>query len=131
MNNLEALWIELQVSQRKFVIGGIYRPPDSNNTYWNLLEDSIDRAFSQNCHNILVTGDFNINVQNSTSNRISRLISSYNAEQLITSATHFTETSCSLIDLMFIRHTNHVITSFVPTHSSQTHSISLPNCHCK
>ncbi len=111
--NLEAIWIELHTNQRKLLIGGIYRPPDSNNNHWTLLQESIDRAFNQVCDNILVTGDFNINVHNSTSNKISRLISSYNAEQLISTPTHYTEHSSSLIDLMFVKHTNQVITSFV------------------
>ncbi len=111
--NLEAIWIELHTNQRKLLIGGIYRPPDSNNNHWTLLQESIDRAFNQVCDNILVTGDFNINVHNSTSNKISRLISSYNAEQLISTPTHYTEHSNSLIDLMFVKHTNQVITSFV------------------
>ncbi len=81
--------------------------------HWALLEESIDRAFNETCDNILVAGDFNINIQNSTSNKITRLISSYNAEQLITTPTHYTEHSSSLIDLMFIKHTQHVLTSFV------------------
>ncbi len=110
INQLEAVWIELHTNQRKLLIGGIYRPPDSNNNHWNLLQESIDRAFNQICDNILITGDFNINVQNSTANKISRLISSYNAEQLISTPTHYTEHSCSLIDLMIVKHTNHVIT---------------------
>ncbi len=40
VNNLEAVWIELQCNRRKLLIGGIYRPPDANNCYWNLLEES-------------------------------------------------------------------------------------------
>ncbi len=48
-----------------------------------------------------------------TRNKISRLITSYNAEQLISSATHFTEHSCTLIDLMIVKHSHHIITSFV------------------
>ncbi len=113
VNNLEAIWVELHCNQRIILIGGIYRPPNANNTYWNLFEESIDRAFSQPCDNILVAGDFNINIQHSVSNKISRLIASYNAEQLINEPTHFTEQSSSLIDLMFIQNIHHVITSFV------------------
>ncbi len=67
---LESVWIELRTHQRKIIIGGIYRPPDSNNAYWTLLEESIDRAFNQTCDNLLVAGDFNINVENSTYNKM-------------------------------------------------------------
>jgi uncharacterized membrane protein len=44
---------------------------------------------------------------------MTRLIDSYNAEQLITSPTHFTEHFSSLIDLIFIKYHQNVITSFV------------------
>ena len=37
----------------------------------------------------------------------------YNAEQLINTPTHFTEHSSSLIDLMFIKNSQHVLSSFV------------------
>ncbi len=112
VNGIESLWIDLQFNNKTFLIGGIYRPPDSNNNDWVLLEESIDRAFNQVCENIIVAGDFNINVLNSNTNKMSRLISSYNADQLISSPTHFTETSSSLIDLIFVKDTRHIITSF-------------------
>ncbi len=44
------------------------------------MEESIDRAFNQVCDNVIVAGDFNINVLNSDTNKMSRLIT-YNAEQ--------------------------------------------------
>ena len=42
---LEAVWVELEWQQRKLLIGGFYIPPNSNNDYWSLLEESIDRAY--------------------------------------------------------------------------------------
>ncbi len=69
VNGLEALWVELHANQRKFIIGGIYRPPDSNNNQFVLMEESIDRVFDQVCDNVLVAGDFNINVLNSDTNK--------------------------------------------------------------
>ncbi len=112
-NGIESVWVDVIINRKKILIGGIYRPPDSNNNHWLLLEESIDRAFNQTCDNIIVAGDFNINVLNSNSNKMSRLITSYNAEQLISTPTHFTENSSSLIDLIFVKEVQHVITSFV------------------
>ena len=83
-----SLALEIKVNNRKIIVGGIYRPPDANNDYWLLLEQSIDQAFNTNWDNILVAGDFNVNIQPSFSNKMSRLISSYNANQLINSPTH-------------------------------------------
>lgn len=113
LEGLEALWVEIHVNQRKFLIGGIYRPPNSNNTQWTKMEHSLDQAFGGQYDNILVTGDFNIDTSASPSNKMSRLIASYNAEQLINSPTHITEHSSTLIDLMFVKHPHHIISSFV------------------
>ncbi|XP_053378326.1 cytochrome P450 2C70-like [Mercenaria mercenaria] len=43
ITGLGALWFELIVNKRKIILGGIYRPPDSNNNHWLLLEQSIDQ----------------------------------------------------------------------------------------
>lgn len=125
VQGLEALWIEITVKSRKLLIGGFYRPPDANNNYWQLIEHSIDQAFSVNCDNIIVTGDFNINVQH-TSNKLSRLISSYNGHQLINSPTHFTETTSSTIDIIFVKSADNVIKGFV----SDPFIPNLTRFHC-
>lgn len=109
---LEALWVELKYNDRKCLVGGIYRPPDANNNYWQLMEECIDQAFTSNGQ-VVIGGDFNINMMSSDSNKLSRLIASYNAHQLIDSPTHFTEHSSSLIDLIIVRHSHNIITSFV------------------
>ena len=62
VNGLAALWVEVHVNRRKLLVGGIYRPPDSNNTQWLNMEQSLDIAFNGHYDNILVTGDFNINI---------------------------------------------------------------------
>ena len=85
-----------------------------NNTYLQLLEQNIDKTFNKKCHNILVTGDFNMDFLVNPINKMSRLVSAYNARQLIQSQTHFTERSHSLIDLIFIKHNSQLISSFVP-----------------
>jgi len=55
---LEALWVELSIQHKKFLIGGFYRPPSANNEYWSLLEESIDRAHTSIDTSVLITGDF-------------------------------------------------------------------------
>ena len=65
---------QLQVCQRKLPVGGIYRPPNSNNTHWLNMEHSLDQAFNQLIDNILVAGDFNININSNPYNRMSNLL---------------------------------------------------------
>ena len=50
----------------------------------------------------------------SSKNKITNFLQQFNLQQLITDATHFTETSASLIDLMIVRNTNNVLTCHCP-----------------
>ncbi|KAH3729400.1 hypothetical protein DPMN_055369 [Dreissena polymorpha] len=52
------------------------------------MEQSLDQAFDGQFDNILVTGDFNINLLTNHSNRLTNLMDSYNTVQLITTPTH-------------------------------------------
>ena len=74
INGVEAVWVQIHVWQEKLLVGGIYCPPNSNNTHWLNMEHSLDQAFNQHIDNILVAGDFNININSNRSNRKSRLI---------------------------------------------------------
>ena len=110
---LEAVWVEVTIQSKKFLIGGMYRPPGSTSAYFNLILESIDRAFNTNIPDIIITGDFNYNMLPNNKNKINDLLQQFNLHQMITDATHFTETSATLIDLMIVRNTNNVLTSGV------------------
>ena len=74
IRDLEAVWIQIKHENKDLLIGGFYRPPNSNNTYWSLIEESFDRAYNTNIDNIVILGDFNINMQHSHNNKLSNLI---------------------------------------------------------
>jgi endonuclease/exonuclease/phosphatase (EEP) superfamily protein YafD len=80
MNRLKALWVEILIHFKKLLVSGIHRLPDLN-----CIQESVDRAFSFHTYNAIVAGDFNIITRTSSSNKMTKLIASYNAEQLITS----------------------------------------------
>ena len=109
ITGLEAVWLEETIKSKKVLVDGIYRPPNSNSDYFNLVLESIDRASNTNIPDIIVTGDFNFNMF-SSKNKITVLLQKFNLQQLIIDATHFTETSASLIDLMIVCNTNNVLT---------------------
>ena len=114
INGLEAVWVEVTIKSKKVIVGGIYRPPNSNADYFNLMLESIDRAYNTNIYDIIITGDFNYNMLfNNNKNKISDLLLQFNLTQLITEATHFTEKSSSLIDLIMVRNRNNILTSGV------------------
>ncbi|MCG8046167.1 MAG: reverse transcriptase domain-containing protein [Candidatus Thiodiazotropha endolucinida] len=112
--NIECIWIEVSISNKKQLIGTFYRPPNSPNAVLSSFEDSIGLAFDSNIQNILLTGDFNLDTLKETSYRkIIDLCRQFNLEQLINEPTHFTENSSSVIDLILTSNKNTVILSGV------------------
>ena len=87
---------------------GLYRPPNSSLEYFNLLKESIDRACSTNIIDIIITGDFNYNLNNAN-NKISEITREFNLTQLISEPTHFTEDSSSILDLILVRNKTNII----------------------
>ena len=113
LRGLEAVWIDIQVKSRKVLIGGFYRPPNSNTAYCDLISESIDKAYDTNITDIYILGDFNFNFSGHKRNKITEIIQAYNLHQLIKEKTHFTEQPSSLIELILVRNTAHVLTSGV------------------
>ena len=58
--NVECIWVEISIRDKKQLIGTFYRPPNSSNAVFSSIEDSIGLAFDTNIENILLTGDFNL-----------------------------------------------------------------------
>lgn len=111
---VECVWLEVLTHHKKYLIGTFYRPPNSINAYFSAIEDSISLAFDTNIQDILITGDFNLDISKQASNKkISDICQHFNLKQLILEPTHYTETSSSVIDLFLISNKNHVLLSGV------------------
>ena len=87
---LEAVWLELTLNWKTILVGGYYRPSNSNLAYFNLLEESIDKANNTSIVDIFVLSDFNYNMTGSSNNNMTDFIQQYNFKQQITEPTHFT-----------------------------------------
>ena len=74
------------------------------------MEDSIHLAVDTGINDIIITGDFNINMYNSQSaTKINEFCNQFSLTQVVNEPTHFTEHSPSLIDLMLVSNPNYVI----------------------
>jgi hypothetical protein len=61
-------------------------------------------------HDIIITGDFNINqLSDNHRNKISSLLTQYSFQQLITEPTYMTEHSSSLLDLVMVNNPTSVL----------------------
>ena len=111
MINVECIWLEVTIQHRKLLIGTFYRPPNSTNEILSSIDDSTGMAFVTNIQNILITGDFNLDMFKQNS---SRKVSQYfGLENLKSEPTHFTENSSSLVDLFLTSNKNNVLLSGV------------------
>ena len=54
IRELEAVWVELRVKGKTVLLGGFYTPPNSNNAYFNLISESVDRAYNTNISDIII-----------------------------------------------------------------------------
>lgn len=61
-NGLEAVWVEITVKSKTILVGGFYRPSNSDVAYYNLILESIDRADNTDLHDVIITGDFNYDI---------------------------------------------------------------------
>lgn len=69
LSNIENIWIEISVSQRKILINLIYNPCKNGlNELSDFLEKNIDLAITEN-KNIIAIGDYNLNILNPASKR--------------------------------------------------------------
>ena len=126
IRGLEAVWVEIKSKSKKVLIGGFYRPPNSNAQYFNHINESIDRAYNTNIPDVIILGDFNFNMFHGNNNKMKELIQVYNMKQLISDPTHFTENSSSLIDLILFRNSPNILTSGV----AGTFIPDLTRYHC-
>ena len=77
-------------------------------------QDSIGLPRDTNAYDILITGDFNLDMtDNRSSKKINDLCQEYNLSQIISEHTHFTENSRSLTDLIMTSNVDDILLSTV------------------
>ena len=59
LDDLEAMWLEIRCHNNKFLLCVLYRAPNSNLTFWDKLQESVDLALDSNIKRILIAGDIN------------------------------------------------------------------------
>ena len=112
--NIECIWVEVNFHNKKFLLGTFYRPPNSSAQTLSFIEDSISLAMGSNIKDVYITGDFNLDMIKATTNQKNNNICQYfNLYQLIEEPTHFTETSSSIIDLVFTSNKINILSSGV------------------
>ena len=98
--NLEAVWAEVKLSNKKVLIGTFYLHPRFSD--WQLVEYAIEQA-AQICPELILLGDFNENLYDTTKcKNVQNLMNSFGLNQIIDSPTRITQYTSTLIDLILV-----------------------------
>lgn len=123
--DIEALFIEINLPKTKpILVGNVYRPPSCTVDYLDILD-----VVFQKCNNIYddvyILGDFNLDVSKTCNLRkVLNLANNSHMKQLITDYTRITETSKTILDLIFVSNPDHVISSGVHSLGLSDHSLT-------
>ena len=103
--DIECIWLEILFPKTKgFLIGIIYRPPDSSShicANFNCKFESMLSALSSENKECLLTGDINCNyLMNSDHKELKSILAAFGLKQLITTPTRITQESKTLIDVI-------------------------------
>lgn len=103
--NIELMWLEIQLNNAKnFLVGVIYRPPDSSNflpkNFNQLLSDNLTKTISES-KEVILMGDVNVNYLDKKSNiEFKAILNLHGLKQLITAPTRITKDTRTLIDII-------------------------------
>ena len=105
LEDIECIWIELLFPKSKgFLVGIIYRPPDSSkhlSVNFNCKFESMVSSVSAEKKECILTGDINCNYLVSSDHKeIKSTLAYFGLKQLITSPTRITRESKTLIDVI-------------------------------
>lgn len=101
---VEQMWLTIKLNTKKIAIGTAYRPPWQD---LDLFLDAVCDAISSlgHCEHIILLGDFNVNMLNTGElayrvHKVQDFLKCINLIQLVDTATHYTDSTSTLIDLV-------------------------------
>ena len=123
LSNIENICVELNLRQRKWLVIGIYKPPNfSEEIFVNALLSCLMVA-SKSFDNIVLMGDFNMTVEN---NKLQLLLNSFSLDNLITTPTCFKGVTHTSIDLILTNQEQYFMKSqTIVTGISDFHALTI------
>ena len=100
---VEALWMEVRARNVAVLVCNVYRPANASAEWMEVFASMMEKAAQEKRMNRFVLGDFNCNLlkRNSSTTKLEELALEYGLVQVINCSTRVTETTESLIDLMY------------------------------
>lgn len=97
-SSVECIWLEICEPTCNFFLWCLYRPPNSDKSFWDKLSWSLDKV-SDISSKFLILGDLNVDfLENTRLYPISDIMMNYDLTNTIHEATRTTDTTNTLID---------------------------------
>ena len=128
-HNIEAMWLEIRMKNNKFLLCTIYRPPNAEEIFWEMLQENLD-YIKQTCDSkVMLIGDFNADPQTREGIQIQNFADVNNLTLHINLPTRVNERSSSILDQCLTNFPNYVkdVDIFPPV-STNDHSTVVVNC---
>ena len=100
---IELLLVDLKLTWKTITCGLYYRPPSSDSSNLDELESTLEELPAPHLRNLLLTGDFNIDLISSPNHpQLSSVQYKFGLKQAVTSPTTESATSATLIDHIYV-----------------------------
>ena len=98
----------------------IYRPPNSHAELYSRVEQPLESALLM-CNELIVVGDFNVDLLHENDNRLTKIFGDAGLEQLVTAPTRECNGNATLIDHLYTTNTTRVVKMLVPLYRLSDH----------
>ena len=98
--DLEMLWIGLKFAKKEYMVGCLYRPPNSSVKFWPTLEDALGCLEG---YEVILMGDLNVDTSDQRDKNyvhMKHVCLSLNLRNLISSPTRITATTAKTLDVL-------------------------------
>ena len=109
---IEVVWVQVKLKRKSVLIGNVYRPPGVSDMWFDSLVGMLDKVAQEQLMVVLM-GDFNCNMLRAGSHteKLAMVMSEYGMKQMICDPTRVTQTSDTMIDLLFCSNSDEIIQS--------------------
>ena len=121
ISNIESIWAEIILpNSRPFLICTVYRPPNALSSWVDLFEEELSKAHATGFE-LLLMGDFNIDITSCTNPKWNNLIQLFDLLQIVKEPTRVTHSTSTIIDHVYTTKPENIIECFVPHYAISDH----------
>ena len=122
IGDIETIWVEVKFKNSKpILLCSAYRPPSSRREWIENFAKEINIASSSSDQELILMGDFNIDISNCPPKYWSSVFDQYDFKQIITNPTRVSSTRSTLIDHIYTNKPDNVCEINVPCISLSDH----------